>query len=48
MRTSGGPLLIVIKPTAKEKTHDLRCYFLFKKTVDKNCIFYQRLLPPTF
>jgi len=50
MRTSSGPLVIVIKPKAKEKIHHPRCYFWFtkRKKVHNNCIFYQRLLPHTF
>ena len=27
MRTSSGPLVIVIKPKAKEKIHQSGCYF---------------------
>jgi len=50
MRTSSDPLVIVIKRKAKEKIHHPRCYFWFtkRKKVNKNCAFYQRLLPHTF
>jgi hypothetical protein len=51
MRTPGGPLLIVIKPKTKKKNSPSAMLFLIhkkQKPVNKNCIFYQRLLPHTF